>query len=114
MALPLQQTSLHDLSLLQTKWKAALDPLLAAPQSSGHVIKSVKLVSGANVINHGLGQNLQGWYAVRRRQWKSSGTPTAYDVTDTQDSNQMPQLTLQLYCTQGTTTNPVIVDIYVF
>jgi len=114
MALPLQQTSLHDLSLLQTKWKAELDPLLAAPQAGGNLIASVKLVSGANVINHGLGQKLQGWYTVRRRQFKVTGTPTAYDITDTQDSNQMPQLTLQLYCTQGTTANPVIVDIYVF
>ena len=114
MALPLQQTNITDLSILQTKWKAQLDPLLAAPQVGGSILTQQKLVSGSNVLNHGLGQKLQGWYIVRRRQFKVSGTPTAYDITDTQDSNQMPQLTLQLYCTEGTSANPVLVDIYVF
>ena len=114
MALPLQQTEILPLSLLQTSWKAQLDPILALPILSGHVLKSQPLVNGANVINHKLGVALQGWYIVRKRQWKSSGTPTAYDIYDTQDGNQMSQLTLQLTCSQGTAANPVLVDIYVF
>ena len=110
MALPL----LLPWDQAQNKWKSQLDPIIALPINGGHIIKNVKLVSGANVVNHGLGANLQGWSVMRRRQFKVTGTPTAYDITDTQDSNQMPQLTLNLYCNQGTTANPVIVDIFVF
>jgi hypothetical protein len=114
MALPLQQTTNADLSLLQTKWKAQLDPILALALLAGQVLPSQQLVSGTNAINHKLGRKLQGWYIVRRRQFKISGTATAYDIYDVQDNNQTPQTTLKLTCSQGTPTNPVIVDIYVF
>ena len=97
-----------------TKWSSALNPLLAQPLVQGNLLTEVKLVSGSNAINHGLGRPLQGWIIVRRRQFVVTGTPTAYDVVDTQDSNQMPQLTLQLVSSQGTSTNPVELDIYVF
>lgn len=59
--LPLIQTSLRDLSLLSTRWKSILDPLLSNPISSSNILKSVPLINGVNVINHGLGRALQGW-----------------------------------------------------
>lgn len=64
MQLPLQQTSLKDLSLLSTKWKATLDPVLANPLNSVSILKNVKLLTGTNVINHLLGQMQQGWFLV--------------------------------------------------
>ena len=60
-ALPLQQTNLQALSLLQTSWKAILDPVLANPVTNLHILKNVILTTGTNVINHGLQQNQQGW-----------------------------------------------------
>lgn len=61
MALPLQQTDNKDLSLLQTKWKSQIDPVLANPATDMSILKDVKLVSGVNVINHLLGKTQQGW-----------------------------------------------------
>lgn len=100
--------------LANPKWAAELNPLLGNSQNNARILKSVPLVSGVNNINHLLGKTLQGWSIVRRRQYVVSGTPTAYDIYDTQDSNQTPQLTLKLTCSQGTLTLPVLVDISVF
>lgn len=61
MQLPLQQTQVRDLSLLSTKWKSILDPLIANPMNSIIVLRNVHLVIGTNVINHLLGQMQQGW-----------------------------------------------------
>jgi hypothetical protein len=47
--------------ILQTRWKALLDPLLANPLNSVGVLEGVKLASGPNVINHLLGRTMQGW-----------------------------------------------------
>ena len=113
MALPLQQTSIQPLSLMQTTWKSQLDPVLANPLIQGTLLQNVPLLSGFNAVNHKLGQKLTGYF-IRKRQFSISGTPTAYDIYDTQDTNSMPQLTLQLTCTEGTSSNPVYVDIWVF
>lgn len=43
---------------------STLNPIIAAPQSSGRIVKGFNLVSGANVINHGLGRQLRGWSIV--------------------------------------------------
>ena len=101
MALPKFQTDDQSLSLLQSAWASQLDPVLANPVAEGRLIVSVALVTGANVINHKLGRKLKGWMLVRQR-----AAGTAYD---TQDSNSMPQLTLQL-----TSSANMTVDIYVF
>lgn len=76
------------LSMMQTKWASILDPLLANPLNGISILKNITLASGINVINHKLQQPLQGWFIVRRR--------AACNLYDTQDSNQTPQLTLQL------------------
>jgi hypothetical protein len=97
-----------------TKWAVLLNPILSSMIVNGSQLTQVKLISGSNSVNHGLGRNLQGWFIVRKRQFLLTGTPTAYDIYDTQDSNQMPQLTLNLTCSQGTSGNPVLVDIWVY
>lgn len=88
-------------ALHQTQWAQAIDPILTNPLNSASVLKSVSLVSGANVINHKLGAPLQGWWIVRQR--------AAASIYDTQDTNQMPQLTLNLV-----SSAPVVVDLAVF
>ena len=61
MALPLQKTDILPLSLIQTQWKAQLDPVLANPMTNMLILRDVVLVSGMNTINHKLGRMQQGW-----------------------------------------------------
>jgi hypothetical protein len=88
MALPLQQTNLQDLALMQTKWKSQIDPVLAEPIVSGNLLSNISLKVGDNVINHGLGTKLQGYIVILK-----SGLAGIYDK---QSSNQMANLTLVL------------------
>lgn len=63
--LPLpSQLSDRLLSVTLARWKAILDPLIAKPQSSGSILTQVDLKIGINVINHLLGEQLQGWSIV--------------------------------------------------
>lgn len=101
MGLPLFQTAMRELSMLQTRWKSTIDPILDSAPNNCLVLKSVALVTGANVVNHKLGRNLQGWKLVRQR--------SAGSVYDTQDANQTPDLTLQLVSSAN-----MVVDIEVF
>lgn len=101
MLLPKIDTTLKDLSLLQTKWKSILDVILGNPSLDSVILTQVPLNSGSNVINHTLGRKLMGWRIIRQRQ-----SATVYD---TQDSNSKPQLTLQL-----TASANVIVDLECF
>jgi hypothetical protein len=101
MALPIFNTDNQSLGLLQTSWASQLNPVIANPVSSGRLIKSVVLASGANIVSHGLGRKLQGWVIVRQR-----ASATFYD---TQDSNGKPELTLLL-----TASGAVTVDLFVF
>lgn len=64
MQLPLQQTAVRDLSLITTKWKAILDPVIANPMTNMSILKNVILVSGNNAIPHLLQQIQQGWIIV--------------------------------------------------
>ena len=90
-----------DLSQMQTKWKAILDPFLGKPSLQSSILQSISLASGSNTINHGLGRTLRGWRIIRLR---ASAT-----IYDTQDSNPNPQLTLLL-----TASAPVVADVEVF
>lgn len=99
MALPTFVFTDSTMSRLQTSWKSQLDPILAAPTPL--TLRQVSLKAGHNVINHLLGRTLQGWSIVRQRASSS--------VYDTQDTNQMPELTLYL-----TASADVVVDIQVF
>lgn len=89
------------LELMRTQWSQAIDPVITNPLNNASILKNVSLMTGANVINHKLGQNLQGWWIIRQRASAS--------VFDTQDTNQIPQLTLNL-----TSSANVVVDLAVF
>lgn len=99
--LPIYASTSQEMTLLQTKWKQAIEPVLSLPINSGLLLQGVQLVNGANSVNHLLGRKLVGWFITRLRQ-----SATVYD---TQDSNQRPQLTLDLVASANCT-----VDIYVF
>ena len=100
-ALPKFQTKIPELSLMQDSWISRLNPILANPGNSVSILPSVVLTPGTNVINHKLGQPLQGWYIVRQRQ--------AATIYDTQDTNQSPSLTLTLV-----SNVPAVIDLVVF
>lgn len=89
------------LPLMQTQWSQAIDPVITNPTNNKSVLKNVSLITGTNVINHLLGRPLQGWGLTRIRALAS--------IYDTQDTNQTPQLTLNLV-----SSAPVVVDIEVF
>lgn len=99
--LPQFQSDDQNMQLLQNKWAAILNPIIAKPQNSGNILQSVPLAIGANVINHKLGRNLQGWVIIRQR-----AAGTAYD---TQDTNLTPDLTLRLV-----SSAVMVCDIWVF
>lgn len=88
MQLPYFQTSLKELSLLQTRWKAIIDPVIAIPSNQGSLLANVPLVNGSNTINHLLGRKLVGWSICRQNALAS--------IYDAQDVNQHPELTLVL------------------
>lgn len=64
MQLPLQQTAVKDLSLIQTKWKSILDPVLANPLTNMAILKNVALSTGNNAVPHLLQEIQQGWVIV--------------------------------------------------
>lgn len=99
--LPIMQSDSEQFLLMQTRWASVIEPLLSNPIVNGAVLRQVSLVSGANVINHKLGRKLQGWLLARKRG--------AAEIYDTQDSNNMPNLTLTL-----TSDAVVSVDLYVW
>lgn len=81
--------------MAQDRWAAILNPLIKNPSNNRLILKNVKLTTGTNVINHGLGAPLQGWNPVRIR-----ASATFYDL---QDQNQMPDLTLVLVSSANVT-----------
>lgn len=101
MSLPIYKTDSKDLSLLQTTWAKQIDPVINFPPNKGIILKNVLLTTGSNVVNHQLGRKLQGWVIVRQRALAS--------IYDTQDLNQMPDLTLLL-----TSSTNVNIDLLVF
>lgn len=101
MALPIFQSPVKELILLQNSWASQLNPVLANPTTSNLILKSVSLVTGTNTVNHLLGRKLQGWKLTRQR--------AAASIYDNQDANQSPNLTLILVSDAD-----VVVDIEVY
>ncbi len=101
MSIPKVQTDNRLINQLQQNILTPLEQLSRLPLSSGVILTSQVLASGANVINHTLGRNLQGWFPVRVR-----ASATFYD---TQDTNPIPDRTLNL-----TASAAVTVDLFVF
>jgi hypothetical protein len=88
-------------TLANPKWAATLNPIIANPANNGRILKNISVVSGTNVINHTLGQTLQGYFVIM-----NNANVTFYDK---QSTNQTPQLTLNLVAS-GT----AIISLYVF
>lgn len=87
--------------LAQDRWASILNPVLKNPTTSTLLLQNVILISGNNVVNHRLGRKLQGWYPVRFHG--------AYaQLYDTQDTNQSPELTLNLNASAGVTIDLVV------
>lgn len=87
--------------LANPKWAATLNPIVANPTTQGRLIKNVSLITGNNVINHGLGETLRGYIVVLKSADVS--------IYDSQTSNQTPDLTLVLI-----SSGPAVVSLYVF
>lgn len=65
MALPVFQTSIRELSMMQTQWSSQLNPVLGLPLLNGpSTLKNITIKSGSNVINHLLGKTPQGWLVI--------------------------------------------------
>lgn len=100
MKLPIIQSGVSELNLIQTKWKSLIDPVLASPLLDGRLV-SAKLDVGANKVNHLLNRKPIGWIIV--------GINGVANIYDTQASNQTPELTLNL-----TSSAVVTVNLWVF
>lgn len=87
---------------MMTRWASILDPILVNPILDSSILKNQVLMTGTNIINHKLGRPLQGWYPIRFHG-------SYAQLFDTQDTNQTPQLTLNLNASAN-----VVIDIWVF
>lgn len=85
--LPLFQSSIRELQMMNTQWKSILDPVLSIPMLSGIQLKNINVVSGNNVINHRLQRNYQGYLVTGMR----GAFVQLYDSI-----SQTPDLTLRL------------------
>jgi len=74
--------------MMQTKWKALIDPFLSRLSLNSVLLQSVSLINGTTVVNHTLGRKLTGWRVV--------GIDAAATIYDQQASNPQPDLTLVL------------------
>jgi hypothetical protein len=61
MALPVFQSSIRELQMLQSQWTGQLNPVLANPTTNLSLLQNVAIKTGVNTINHLLGQTQQGW-----------------------------------------------------
>lgn len=101
MSLPIFQSDIQPLSLMQTQWASQLDKLLSNPICNGNLLTGIVLRIGTNNISHKLGRKIQGWIPV--------GQNAVASFYDTQTTNSMPQLTLTLVSSAVVTIN-----LYVF
>ncbi len=99
--MPVSLSSTLPWNLAQSKWSAAIDPVLANPIVNGRIISGVVLVTGSNIINHKLQRKLQGYIVILK-----SADVTIYD---SQLTNQMPDFNLIL-----TSSGAATVSLYVF
>lgn len=81
----------------QTKWAAAIEPVLNSSIVSGVLLNNVHLINGVTVVNHTLGRNLRGYIIVLQN--------ASANIYDSQDTNQMPNLTLVLNSSAAVTVS---------
>lgn len=100
-SVPKVQTNDRILSQIQDFMGSAIADLQKVPTNDSVILNNVSLSVGSNTISHALGRKLLGWVIVRQR-----GYAMFYD---TQDSNLIPDKTLQLV-----SDTAVVVDILCF
>lgn len=100
MSLPIFNTNVTELSMMQTKWASQLNPLLSNVLNKAYIIKNIKLQTGDNTINHLQDKALNG-YIITRMQGSFA---QIYEVP-----SDMPKKTLILNASAPTT-----VDLMVF
>lgn len=89
------------LNMVQDNLVKSINHVAQNPLVNGQILEKVSLLSGANVVVHGLGRPLLGWYITRIR--------ASAIIYDTQDLNKNPSSNLQLVA-----SGAVVVDIAVF
>lgn len=99
MSLPTFNTQDRSFALLQSRWSALLDPLLANPMSEGVFLKGVELVSGDNTVNHKLQRPIQGYLITDM----VGGYAEIY-----RKESSMPNLTMVLNASAPTTINLMV------
>ncbi len=90
--LPLEQ--------MQPQWAAQLNPVLKCPLLNGRLV-TTNVDVGVTTVNHGLGRKLIGWIPV--------SVSFTVILSDRQDTNPTPELTLSLF-----STAPAVVTLWVF
>lgn len=98
--LPLIQTAIRELQMLQSQWKAQIDPVISNSLIDGNQLKNISLVIGNNVINHKLARNYQGYIITGLRQNFSQIV---------ESPSQRPDLNIIL-----TSSAACTIDLYVF
>lgn len=99
MNLPIFYTDSKDLSMLQTKWASAINPILANPANQAYILKDVKLQPGVNTINHLQDHPLNGYVIVGMQ----GGFSQIYDVP-----SSMPSKTLVLNSSAAVTVRIMV------
>lgn len=61
LSLPIYRDDNQPFQLMQSRWSAELNPILALPILNGNMLNNISLAIGATVIPHKLGRKLQGW-----------------------------------------------------
>ena len=90
----------QNIAQVSSKWKAALDPVLANLLIQGQLLSSVDLPKGSVGINHKLNRVPQGWFLV---------SPQGPAIVYQSENQPNPIFTLTLTSSQAMTT-----DIWVF
>jgi hypothetical protein len=85
---PKVQTDDRKLNLIQDAIVDAVNPLLVLPLSNSIYLQGIVLASGNNLINHGLGRELQGYIVTKKDADQS--------IYDNQQGNNLPDKTLLL------------------
>lgn len=88
------------INMLQDRIVQALNPVLAKELNDSNFLQDISLVSGTNIVNHGLARNLLGWFIVRKNNFET--------ICDLQDANPTPSKTLQLFSSGSTTVSLIV------
>lgn len=90
----------QNIAQVSSKWKAALDPILANLLVQGQLLQNVQLLNGTVGINHKLNRLPKGWFLV---------SPQGPAIVYQSASQPNPIFTLTL-----TSSAAVMTDIWVF